>query len=53
MLLFNLYEELEQLALQFKEFIINNSTNPLLWIGLFLGGLFIFKTVFYALNKNK
>ena len=53
MILFNLYEKIEQLGLQFKEFIMNNSTNPLLWIGLFLGGLLIFKIVFYALDKNK
>ncbi len=37
----------------FKNFIIDNGSNPLLWICLFFGGLLIFFLTFNALNKNK
>ena len=53
MVLFNLYDKITELANDFKNFILDNANNPLLWIGLFLAGLFIFKAVYYALNKNQ
>ena len=37
----------------FKNFIIENSRNPILWIALFFGGLLVFFLTFNALNKNK
>ena len=53
MFLLSFYEQMQQWGSQIKDFILENGNNPLLWIGLFLGGLLIFKVVFYALNKNK
>lgn len=37
----------------FKSFIIDNNTNPLLWIGLFFIGILVFFLTYNALNKNK
>lgn len=37
----------------FKSFIIDNNTNPLLWICLFFGGLLVFFLTYSALNKNR
>jgi hypothetical protein len=43
---------LEKWVEPFKQFILDNSTNPLLWVGLFLGGVLIFFITYGALNKN-
>ena len=53
MVLFNLMEELEKIGSNIKDFIMTNSTNPLLWIGLFIGGVAIFKAVFHVLDNDK
>ena len=37
----------------FKNFIIDNSSNPLLWICLFFLGLIVFYFTYNALTKNK
>ena len=37
----------------FKNFIIDNSHNAILWICLFFGGILIFFLTYNALNKNK
>ena len=37
----------------FKNFIIDNSRNVLLWICLFFGGILVFFLTYNALNKNK
>ena len=37
----------------FKNFIIDNSSNPVLWICLFFGGVIVFFLTYNALNKNK
>lgn len=37
----------------FKNFIIENSSNPVLWISLFFGGLLLFFFTYNALNKQK
>jgi len=36
-----------------KEFIIDNNSNPILWIGLFFLGLAVFSFTYRALTKNK
>lgn len=46
-------EWIENVAGSFKDFIINNSENPVLWICLFFGGILIFWATYNALNKNK
>lgn len=45
-------ETLEKYANIFKEFIIKNHTNPLLWAGIILMALAIFGVVYSALNKD-
>jgi hypothetical protein len=37
----------------FKNFIIENNTNPVLWVALFFIGILVFYLTFNALNKNK
>lgn len=46
-------EVIQNAAESFKDFIIDNSTNPLLWIVLFFAGILLFVFTFNALNKNK
>lgn len=36
----------------FREFIIENYGNPILWIGIFIGGLILFNIVYNALSKE-
>ena len=40
------------LSEKFKDFIIDNGTNPVLWMVLFFGGVLIFWTVYNSLHKN-
>lgn len=40
-------------AESFKNFIIDNNTNPVLWIALFFLGVLVFYLTYNALNKNK
>ena len=35
-----------------KEFIIENTRNPILWVGIILVGLIIFEITYKALNKK-
>lgn len=37
----------------FKEFIIKHQSNPLLWLALFGLGVFVFASVYRALQKEK
>ncbi len=46
-------ETITNIPENFKNFIIENNTNPLLWICLFFGGVLIFFLTYNALNKNK
>lgn len=47
----SIMDSINKVADSFKDWIINNSTNPLLWIGLFFLGVFIFAATYRALNK--
>lgn len=47
----NVVEFMTELMNNFKGFIIENSTNPVLYIGLFFLGLLIFTATYRALNK--
>lgn len=44
---------LEEMMEQFKDFIVENHANPLLWIGLFVAGLAIFALTYNALTKHR
>ena len=46
-------DTLEKWVQPFKDFIMKNHGNPLLWTGLVLLGLIVFGFTYNALNKNK
>lgn len=46
-------EKLNELTEIFRTWIIANSSNPILWIGLFVAGLLVFFLTYGALNKNR
>lgn len=50
-MILNIIDSVKEISEQFKDWIINNSTNPLLWIGLFFLGILIFAFTYRALNK--
>ncbi len=42
-----------EIAENFKGWIIANQSNPLLWMGIIIGGLIIFGITYDALSKTK
>ena len=48
-----LWETLEEYSDKLKNWIFDNYSNPLLWIGIVGGGFLIFKAVFSALNTER
>lgn len=49
----SIWDEMLKISDNFREWIIRNSTNPILWIGLLFLGLFLFVFTYHALNKQK
>lgn len=49
----SLWKTLEEYSNKFRDWIFANYSNPLLWIGLVVGGFLIFKGVYSTLNKEK
>lgn len=45
-------ETLAKWADTFKDFVMNNHTNPFLWAGIILVALAIFGIVYSSLHKN-
>jgi hypothetical protein len=50
-MILNLWDSIQKIADNFKDWIIENSS-PVLMIALFLGGLLIFSLTWTALHKN-
>ena len=50
-MILNIIDSISEVADNFKSWIIDNSTNPLLWVGLFFLGIFVFVATYRALNK--
>lgn len=50
-MILNIMDSINEVADNFKNWIIDNSTNPLLWVGLFFLGIFVFVATYHALNK--
>ena len=48
----SIMETLEKWTETFKDFIMNNHSNPILWIGIIIIGLAIFGFVYDSLSKN-
>lgn len=45
-------ESLEKVSDTFKQFILDNQNNPVLWIGLVVLGVALFGFTYSALSKN-
>lgn len=48
----SLWDSLNKIADDFREWIFANYTNPLLWVGLLVGGFILYKLVASALSKD-
>ena len=45
-------QKLEELVEPFKNFVMRNHDNPMMWLAFILIGIFVFSTVFSALHRN-
>ena len=52
-MMLNVWETISKIPENFKDWIIENGRNPILWTGLFLLGLVIFGITYRALHKDK
>ncbi len=48
----SIMSKLEEWSEAIKAWIFENYSNPLLWVGIVIGGVVIFKTLFTVLNKD-
>ena len=48
----DIWENINKVADNFKGWIIEHSTSPILWVGLFFLGILIFATTYRALHKD-
>lgn len=46
-------DKLNEISENFKGWMVANESNPLLWIGLFFGGILVFWFTYNSLSKNK
>ena len=51
-MILTIWETLEKWSSDFKQFILDNNSNPLLWIGLLGVGLLVCYLVFEALSSK-
>ena len=51
--LLTLTEEINKHLENFRGWIVENYSNPILWLGLFVFGLFVFEFTYSALQKEK
>ena len=49
----NILESIDKVLKHFRDFIEDNYSNPLMWLGLFILGLLIFQATYSALQKEK
>lgn len=45
-------DAIKNAASEFKEFIVENGNNPILWIVLFFAGILIFWTTYNSLHRD-
>ena len=48
----DIWNKLNEWAENFKEFIVENSRNPFIWVIIIVVALIIFEVVFKKLNKD-
>lgn len=51
-MILTIWETLEKWSNDLKQFILDNNSNPLLWIGLLGGGLLICYLIYEALHSR-
>ena len=51
-MILSIIDKLNEWVKPFEDFFIEHGSNPLLWLGMFLAGVFIFLIVYGALHKN-
>lgn len=51
-MLLNIVDSINKVAKDFQGWIIENGSNPILWIGLFFAGILIFYITYNALHKD-
>lgn len=51
-MILSIWSTLEGWAADFKQFILDNNSNPLLWIGLLGGGLLLCYLVYESLHSR-
>lgn len=51
-MLLNIVDSINKVAKDFQGWLVENSRNPVLWVGLFFGGLLVFFITYNALHKD-
>ncbi len=49
----DIMKTLEEWSDKFKDFIMKNYSNPILWVAILAFGILLFKTLYSGLNKNQ
>ena len=49
----NFLDSLEEISNNFQDWIVENQSNPVLWVGLLVAGMAIFYVTYNALQKEK
>lgn len=49
----SIIKKLEEWSEKFKKFITDNYSNPVLWVGILVFGILLFKVLYSGLNKNE
>lgn len=49
----SIMEKLTEITDNFKDWLIENGSNPIFWIAIFLGGILIFSLTYNYLGKGK
>lgn len=51
-MILNIFDSINDTADRFKDWIVANGSNPVLWIALFFGGVLLFFITYNALHKD-
>ncbi len=51
-MILGIIDTLEEWVKPFRDFVFENSGNPLMWLGFFLIGILVFKIVYDALSTK-
>lgn len=48
----DLNEKFNEITAEFRDFIVENTRNPFLWVGIIVLGLLVFEFTYKALHKD-